>query len=69
MAAKDFAEKAVKLEDNETLYEYASSIPIEAFPAKSPYSRSETIFSGSILTKEEGVFILYMFSQVNVIKI
>jgi len=66
MKARDFVEKTILMEENETLYEYYSSIPNEAFELKDKYQRCETIFGGNILTKEGDCYAFYTFSQVNV---
>lgn len=66
MKARDFAEKAVRLEENGVFYQYSSSVPCEAYPEVKQYQRCETIFGGNILVKEGDSYAYYTFSQVKV---
>lgn len=66
MKARDFAEKAIRFEENGTFYQYSSSIPIETYPEVSKYQRCETVFGGNVLVKEGDAYAYYSFSQVKV---
>jgi hypothetical protein len=66
MKARDFAEKAIRFENNGTFYLYSSSVPNEVFAEVKQYQRCETIFGGSVLTKEGDTYAYYSFSQVKV---
>jgi len=63
MRAKDFIEKCIRFEHGGKYYGYSSSVPSNGFPFKEQYQHCETIFSGSILTKEEDSYVYYEYSQ------
>ena len=69
MKSRDLAEKAIRLTQDGNYYEYDSSIPNESYPEKSQYQRCETVFAGSMLTKEGDEYGYYSFSQLKVILI
>jgi len=66
MKARDFVEKTIRFEYNGIFYLYSSSVPNEVFAEIDQYQRCETIFGGSILTKEGDKYAYYSFSQIKV---
>jgi hypothetical protein len=65
MKNKDFVEKRILFFNNGVYYGYSSSTPNDVLPVTDQYQRCETIFSGSILTKENNSLVYFIFSQVD----
>lgn len=63
--SKDFVEKRIQFFEEGTYYSYSSSVPNGVLPPTDQFQRCETIFSGTILAKEEDNFVYYSFSQVD----
>ena len=65
MKNKDFVEKRILFFNSGVYYGYSSSTPNEVLPSTEEYQRCDTVFSGSILTKEKNTFAYFIFSQVD----
>ena len=65
MKAKDFVEKRIRIIEDGVYYMYSSSVTSEVLKETEQYQRCETVFSGSILVKEEENYVYYTFSQVD----